>query len=59
MITVTGGTTVDGGPLCGPGGGHWFAGNEKAVGHQVLNWVVWLGMEYCISDNGIRHLCHR
>lgn len=39
MITVTGGTTVDGGPLCGPGGGHWFAGMEKAVGQEVLNWL--------------------
>ncbi len=39
MLTVNGGTVRDGGALCGPGGSHWFAGVEKAVGQEVVNWL--------------------
>lgn len=39
MITVHDSGKESKEPSCGPGGGHWFAGNEKAVGQEVLNWL--------------------
>ena len=39
MITVDGAATGDSDLLCGPGSTHWFAGMERAVGQEVLNWL--------------------
>lgn len=39
MVTVHDSGTESKEPFCGPGGGHWFTGNERAVGQEVLNWL--------------------